>query len=56
VLSDRTDPVPDAAGAAGRRVFTVRVAGPGELSALLRRAWEPPEATGQAFTATVAMR
>ncbi|HEU5110279.1 MAG TPA: protease inhibitor I42 family protein [Micromonosporaceae bacterium] len=54
LLGDRTAVARgDAAGAAGNRIFTVRVNGPGVFTARLSRAWEPAASARQTFTVKV---
>jgi predicted secreted protein len=54
IVDDRLEPPSsDRPGAAGRRVFILRVDEPGVLSARLRRAWEEPEAAAQTYTLRV---
>lgn len=57
MLDDRTELGSSTmAGAAGHRVFTVRVDGSGSLTARLRRRWEPAAATDKTYTVRVVMR
>jgi len=54
VVDDRVEGGGDALpGAAAQRVFVLRVREPGEVRALLRRPWEPPEAAARTFRVQV---
>jgi len=55
LLADRTAVGRDAAGAAGTRIFTVRVTGPGVFTARLGRVWEPAGSARRTFTVKVVM-
>jgi inhibitor of cysteine peptidase len=46
-------PSSDHPGAAGLRVFVLRLDEPGVVRAHLRRPWEPPEAAAQSYTVWV---
>nr|WP_277349605.1 protease inhibitor I42 family protein [Planosporangium thailandense] len=54
VVEDRhLPPSPERPGAAGCRLFVLRVHEPGILRARLRRPWEPVEAVAQSYTVCV---
>jgi predicted secreted protein len=56
LLADRTAVGRAGPGAAGNRIFTVRVTGPGVITARLGRVWEPVGSARRGFTVRVAMR
>jgi predicted secreted protein len=54
IVEDRVlPPSSEHPGAAGRRVFVLRVDEPGVVRANLRRPWEPAEAAAQSYTVRV---
>jgi inhibitor of cysteine peptidase len=54
IVDDRLEPPVSAyAGAAGHRVFVLRVEEPGIVQARLRRPWEPPERAAQTYSVRV---